>query len=72
MGGLPTDESSGGAPAGAFMGLGAAGIQDAGDPSRFIPARGANYRHIRHAEILARWPVLAESWAQSVELAREA
>ena len=49
------------------MGLGAAEVHDAGDPSRFIPAQGGNYRHIRHAEILARWPVLAEPWAQRVE-----
>ncbi len=52
------------------MGLGAAGVRDASDPERFIPAQGGNYRHIRHAEILARWPVLAEPWAQRVETAR--
>lgn len=55
---------------GAFMGLGAAQVQDAGDPGRFIPARGDNFRHIRHAEILARWPVLSEPWARRVESTR--
>lgn len=54
------------------MGLGAAQVHDAADPGRFIPARGGNYRHIRHAEILARWPVLSEPWAQRVEAARDA
>lgn len=52
------------------MGLGAAQVHDAGDPTRFIPAQGGNYRHIRHAEILSRWPVIAESWAQRVETGR--
>jgi hypothetical protein len=52
------------------MGLGAAQVHDAADPSRFIPAQGGNYRHIRHAEILARWPVIPEPWAQRVETAR--
>jgi hypothetical protein len=44
------------------MGLGAAQVHDAADPGRFIPAQGGNYRHIRHAEILACWPVLADAW----------
>jgi hypothetical protein len=68
MGGPTADQSRDGA----FMGLGAAQVHDAADPGRFIPARGGNYRHIRHAEILARWPVLSEPWAQRVETAREA
>ncbi len=54
----------------AFMGLGASQLQDSGDPSRFIPTQGGNYRHIRHAEILARWPVIAEPWAQRIETGR--
>ena len=70
MGGPTAGETNGRPREGAFMGLGAAGIQDAGDPSRFIPAQGGNYRHIRHAEILARWPVLTEPWAQRVETSR--
>ncbi len=57
---------------GAFMGLGIAAAQDPADPSRTIVSRGENYRHIRHAEVLARWPVLSEGWAQGVEAARVA
>ncbi len=30
----------------------------------------SNSRSARHAEVLARWPVLAEAWAQRVEGAR--
>jgi hypothetical protein len=52
------------------MGLGASQLQDSGDPTRFIPTQGGNYRHIRHAEILARWPVIAEPWAQRIETGR--
>jgi hypothetical protein len=55
---------------GAYIGLGIAESQDPGDPSRTIVTRGENYRHIRHAEVLARWPVLAEPWARDVEAAR--
>jgi hypothetical protein len=33
-------------------------------------ARGENFRHIRHERILARWPVLSESWALQLEEAR--
>lgn len=40
------------------------------DGRRTILATGANMRHIRHAEILDRWPVLPESWAKRIELAR--
>jgi hypothetical protein len=54
---------------GAFIGLGIAGT-DAGDQGRVIPSRGENYRHIRRAEILARWPVLPDDWAHRVERAR--
>jgi hypothetical protein len=70
MGEASTGGTSRPARDGAFMGLGAAQVHDAGDPTRFIPAQGGNYRHIRHAEILARWPVLAEPWAQRVETGR--
>lgn len=55
---------------GAYIGLGIATAQDPGDPSRTIVTRGENYRHIRHAEVLARWPVLGEAWARGVEQAR--
>lgn len=37
---------------------------------RTILANGANMRHVRHAEILARWPLIAEGWASAVEQAR--
>lgn len=55
---------------GAYIGLGIAAAQDPGDPSRTIVTRGENYRHIRHAEVLARWPVIAEDWASGIERAR--
>lgn len=62
--------ATGNASGGAFMGLGVAAVQDPGDPARTIVSRGENYRHIRHADVLARWPVLAEPWARRVEDAR--
>ena len=37
---------------------------------RTILATGANMRHIRHAQILERWPILPEGWARAVETAR--
>ena len=37
---------------------------------RTILATGANMRHIRHAQILERWPILPEGWAKAVETAR--
>jgi hypothetical protein len=52
------------------MGLGIAASQDPDDPGRTIVTRGENYRHIRHAEVLARWPVIAEPWARCVEASR--
>jgi hypothetical protein len=55
---------------GAYIGFGIAAAQDPGDPGRTIVTRGENYRHIRHAEVLARWPVLAEAWARGIEAAR--
>ena len=30
-------------------------------------AMGANMRHVRHAEILGRWPIIPEDWAKAVE-----
>ena len=30
-------------------------------------AMGSNMRHVRHAEILHRWPVIPEDWAKAVE-----
>ena len=40
------------------------------DGRRTVFATGANMRHIRHAEILDRWPILPEGWARAVESAR--
>ncbi len=40
------------------------------DERRLIFAKGENYRHIRHAQILERWPILAEPWARRVEQKR--
>jgi hypothetical protein len=37
---------------------------------RTILASGANMRHIRHAQILERWPILPEGWARAVETTR--
>lgn len=37
---------------------------------RMIYATGENTRHIRHDQLLARWPILAEPWAQRVEETR--
>jgi hypothetical protein len=37
---------------------------------RTILATGANMRHVRHAEILARWPILPEGWAKAIETTR--
>lgn len=46
------------------------GTSDVMDGRRTIMAMGANMRHVRHAEILQRWPVLPEDWAKAVESAR--
>lgn len=43
---------------------------DVMDGRRTLMATGANMRHIRHAEILDRWPILPEGWARAVESAR--
>ncbi|HET9039756.1 MAG TPA: hypothetical protein VFN40_06285 [Gemmatimonadales bacterium] len=40
------------------------------DGRRTILATGANMRHIRHAAILDRWPIIPEGWARAVESAR--
>jgi hypothetical protein len=43
---------------------------DVMDGRRTLLATGANMRHIRHAEILDRWPILPEGWARAVESTR--
>ncbi len=37
---------------------------------RTVLATGANMRHIRHAQILERWPILPEGWAKAIETTR--
>lgn len=35
-----------------------------------LSSDGANMRFARHAQLLARWPVLDEPWARAVESRR--
>lgn len=37
---------------------------------RMVYAQGGNLRHVRHAQLLERWPILAEPWARRVEEGR--
>ncbi|MGD9695018.1 MAG: hypothetical protein AB7V42_05090 [Thermoleophilia bacterium] len=37
---------------------------------RTLYATGENMRHIRHAQLLDRWPILPEGWARAIESAR--
>jgi hypothetical protein len=48
----------------------ALGMSSSNDERRLIYAKGENTRHIRHAQMLERWPILPESWARSVERTR--
>ncbi len=48
------------------------GITSPQDERRMIFARGENYRHIRHAQIMERWPIIAEPWARRIEMRRVA
>jgi len=50
----------------------ALGMSSPLDERRLIYAKGENTRHIRHAQILERWPILPEAWARSVERTRMA
>lgn len=43
---------------------------DVMDGRRTILARDENMRHVRHASLLERWPVLGEVWAAEVEETR--
>lgn len=40
------------------------------DQRRAIFAKGENFRYIRHAQVLERWPLLMEPWARRVEATR--
>lgn len=46
------------------------GISQPQDERRMIFAKGENYRHIRHAQIMDRWPIVAEPWARRIETRR--
>jgi hypothetical protein len=46
------------------------GVNRPQDERRLIFAKGENYRHIRHAQILERWQILPEPWARRVEQQR--
>lgn len=40
---------------------------DPADDRRMIFSKGENTRHIRHEQVLDRWPVLPEDWCRRVE-----
>ena len=41
--------------------------EDPADDRRMIFSKGENTRHIRHEQVLERWPVLTEDWCRLVE-----
>jgi hypothetical protein len=41
--------------------------EDPGQIQRMMFSKGENTRHIRHEQMLDRWPILAEEWARMVE-----
>jgi hypothetical protein len=43
------------------------GINDPRDERRLIFAKGENTRHVRHDQVLKRWPILGEDWARMIE-----
>lgn len=51
-------------------GNGASSIRDVMDGRRTIQAMGQNMRHIRHEQMLERWPIVAEGWARAIETSR--
>ena len=46
------------------------GVSDPRDERRMIFSKGENTRHVRHEQVLNRWPVLTEGWALGVERTR--
>ncbi len=34
-------------------------------------ARSENFRHVRHEQVLARWPIIDEPWARNLEAIRQ-
>jgi hypothetical protein len=69
MGGTADDSGSGLEQFTALDGLVNAirGISDPRDERRLIFAKGENTRHMRHDQVLKRWPILAEEWARLIE-----
>lgn len=55
---------------GAGGGNGSSSIRDVMDGRRTIQAMGQNMRHIRHEQMLERWPIVAEGWARAIETSR--
>ena len=47
-------------------------LQAGGTEKVGLFARSENFRHVRHEQVLARWAVLDEPWARSIEAARKA
>jgi hypothetical protein len=47
-------------------------LQAGGTEKVGLFARSENFRHVRHEQVLARWAVLDEPWARSIESARKA
>lgn len=47
-------------------------LQSGGSQMVGLFARSENFRHVRHDQVLARWPVLDEPWARRIETARTA
>jgi hypothetical protein len=45
-------------------------INDPRDSRTLIFAKGENTRHLRHDQVLRRWPVLGEAWAVAIEQRR--
>ena len=41
--------------------------EDPADDRRMIFSKGENTRHIRHEQVLERWPILAEDWCRRIE-----
>lgn len=41
--------------------------EDPGQIQRMMFSKGENTRHIRHEQMLDRWPILGEDWARMVE-----
>jgi hypothetical protein len=47
-------------------------LQSGGSQFVGLFAKSENFRHVRHEQVLARWAILDEPWARSIEAARRA